>query len=323
MVPEIIATVTDELIRTDLQTLRDTYFNWLIGAAIFVFVGVCLEEAEILFPKRIQLAKRLGRLGWLLIMLGVAGEGVFETLVSRADGLLQEFNNIVLVSAKAQAESATLNSASAQKEASAANERASQNEKEAAQLSKQAEAEKIERLRLEQQVSPRILTIVQQQQISLDLQRFAGHTVVVSSYGLDAEGFLVATQVISALKAANISVIDRRASIIVSGGFVSGINVRGPATEDEFTFSLAHALNSKGNLQVGINGPSILTGGMESGGVLINGATIFAMDGGKWPTVALPPGSPVFVDVGVRQIGNADLQASSLVTRGHGKRNSE
>jgi hypothetical protein len=99
----------DELVRIDLQRLRDSYFWWLIVCTAVVAVGVVLEEAEYIFHflvkprldistgmyvppyRRVAALKWVTKLGWILIVVGVVGEGVFESLVSRADRL---FDNI-------------------------------------------------------------------------------------------------------------------------------------------------------------------------------------------------------------------------------------
>jgi hypothetical protein len=77
-----------------------------------VVIGVAIEESEYFFswhsvrrrlplsiilpPHRLDtIARRVSKAGWLIIVLGVAGEGIYEAQVSQADGLLQEFNNIL------------------------------------------------------------------------------------------------------------------------------------------------------------------------------------------------------------------------------------
>jgi hypothetical protein len=39
--------------------------------------------------------KVLAFVGWIMIAVGVAGEGIFEAMVSRADGQVQTFNDIL------------------------------------------------------------------------------------------------------------------------------------------------------------------------------------------------------------------------------------
>jgi hypothetical protein len=80
-------------------------------------------------------AKLLAFLGWLLIVVGVAGEYVADSFVSRADGYVQTFDEILLTETQSR-------TALASGRASAAYERASENEKETAATLKQAELER-------------------------------------------------------------------------------------------------------------------------------------------------------------------------------------
>lgn len=124
----------DDLIRGDLQALRNSYFHLLLVFTGLVAVGVLLEEAEsfpfiskatfdsvkgLLAPRhRVVLwLKRLSKLGWILVVAGVIGEGIFEGYVSEADGLLQDFNNVVLSEANVRAARANERAAYAEQEA--------------------------------------------------------------------------------------------------------------------------------------------------------------------------------------------------------------
>src|SRR5713226_8249118 len=93
-----------------IEAARNLYFKWLVVSTIAVFVGVLLEESDALLlwllskgrirqrvplkvllpPHRIaKCAKRISRVGWLILMAGVLGEGVFEVKVSQEDSRLQ------------------------------------------------------------------------------------------------------------------------------------------------------------------------------------------------------------------------------------------
>jgi hypothetical protein len=112
----------DESIRNDLQNLGwlgHKFLWWLIASAVVVAVGVALEGPEIfheiapvvrsclLRPPRSRRTKPwikvVGLMGWLLVVIGVIGEGVFEGFENRAEGLLQTFNDILLSDAQKQA----------------------------------------------------------------------------------------------------------------------------------------------------------------------------------------------------------------------------
>jgi hypothetical protein len=115
--PEILRHL-DDLVRLDLQNLRDSYFDWLLAATYVVLVGCAMEGPEIVLDVHESLTRRgrillaephpfwvviLSAVGWLFIVGGIVGEGVYETLVSSADGSLQTFNNITLASASERA----------------------------------------------------------------------------------------------------------------------------------------------------------------------------------------------------------------------------
>jgi hypothetical protein len=87
----------------EIQTLRDLYFKYLVFSTIVVFMGVVFEEADEfasyllskvrirqrvpvkwLVPRHRRLAwmKALSRLGWMMLVIGVLGEGAFEDVGS-------------------------------------------------------------------------------------------------------------------------------------------------------------------------------------------------------------------------------------------------
>ncbi len=156
----------DELVRADLKNRRDFYFTWLLIATGAVLTGILMEGPEAARDLREGFRKRrspnladshhplwvliLTSIGWLLISSGVVGEGIFEALVSQADGSLQMFNDILLGSANETAGYAT--------------ERAAELEREAAAL----------RSALENSRTPRFLSRDAQLRISAKLAQFRG-----------------------------------------------------------------------------------------------------------------------------------------------------
>ena len=310
----------NEAVKDGFQNLRDSYFLKLLLCTWIVVFGVIAEEAEyvlswkwvlrilplgIAVPKNRldSWARALSKIGWVLIVIGVAGEGLYEARVSRADGWLQDFSNILLASAQRQA-------ADAIGDAGRANQRASENERQAAlarsdakkaeghladalakaesakalakgydkQIAESkaqaeaahavAESERLERIKLEAAVAPRSLSLEQQRQIAAVCRQFAGHRVLVSSYGLDGEGAAIGAQIITLLRSVlgNDNVLDSRASIVVTGGFQFGIHLRGPDSEREFIRNLSDALTSVGHLQTFVNQPPPRMGAMMGGG---------------------------------------------------------
>lgn len=148
----------DDLIHAGFEAYRNSCFNWLLVATALVIVGVVLEGPELwheitgiihrwLVRRRFGISllevsphnwvKIVAAIGWLLIVLGVAGEYVADSFLSKADGYVQTFDEILLTDAQRQ-------TAFARDRASAAYERAAKTEQEAAQenaLAAQAEKE--------------------------------------------------------------------------------------------------------------------------------------------------------------------------------------
>ncbi|HEX4156028.1 MAG TPA: hypothetical protein VHY48_10475 [Acidobacteriaceae bacterium] len=143
----------DARVRDDLQNLGwlgHSFLWWLIASSIVVAIGVILEGPEIVHeltpivrrwlkrpPKRrhprmcVQdVIKFAGFAGWLIVIAGVVGEGIFEGLDNRAQGMLQTFNGAVL--------------ATSQEESAYAIERAAENERDAEQLRNETEGLKAE-----------------------------------------------------------------------------------------------------------------------------------------------------------------------------------
>jgi len=95
-----------------------------------VFLGVVLEEAEGWMPylKRLlplteiteyRLTKKLAKLGWIFIVVGVMGEGAFEVLVTRADNRLHQFDEALLNQARREAGDAATSAKTAHEESKA------------------------------------------------------------------------------------------------------------------------------------------------------------------------------------------------------------
>jgi hypothetical protein len=96
-----------------LTSTRDLYFSWLLWSSFAVAVGVALEGPEVIHEVRKALfhlktearpwITLIALVGWILVALGVLGEGISEALVSRADGNIQAFNDRRLADAMKQA----------------------------------------------------------------------------------------------------------------------------------------------------------------------------------------------------------------------------
>src|ERR1039458_9407641 len=118
VLPELLREL-DAAVKTSFQASRDEYFLKLTLSTVAVVIGVAIEELEyflswrsvrsllptklLLPPHRLEtVARRVSKIGWLLIVLGVAGEGLYEARVSAADGWLQEFNNTLFIAQEAE-----------------------------------------------------------------------------------------------------------------------------------------------------------------------------------------------------------------------------
>ncbi len=151
----------DDLIRIDFEAFRTIWFARLLAATFLVVVGLAMEGPELWheihsiirhwnFKRRFDFsipeehppewAKLLAFVGWIFIVAGVGGEFVADSFVSKADGYVQKFDEILLTEAQR-------GTAFARERASAAYERASENEKETAATLKQAEQERADAAR--------------------------------------------------------------------------------------------------------------------------------------------------------------------------------
>lgn len=111
------------------------------------------------FPWKIfHLKERTVVIGWFVVALGVAGEGFFEWRGSQADAYLGRFNEILISDARSRSVEAIGNSADANKDAANARERAGKLEKEGAVFRKQAEDERMARIRLQERVAWRTIS---------------------------------------------------------------------------------------------------------------------------------------------------------------------
>jgi len=246
----------DECVRIELKAFRDSYFHWLFICTIAVFVGVVLEEfdslpvgkprldsAKGIFVPRyglIKWKKRLAKLGWILIVLGVLGEGVFEYEFSSADELLQALDENLLADTQKE-------TAFAAERAAAANERTSELQREAEQLRKDAEGERLARVELEKQIQPRTIPESDRKKLGKKLGTFApsfkGRKVRILSQSGDAEGILCSLEIMDILARAGIEVDPAGIGSLfgVGGGFV-GVTISGLPNDEAFIRSLVNGL---------------------------------------------------------------------------------
>jgi hypothetical protein len=191
--------------RDHLKSLRDWNFHWLLGCTFAVGFGLLLELPEIAhdmceiygrksrelkywlvpsidrreYPKR-DWVKKWSAFGWVLIVLGVMGEGWFEAQVSKYDSALSNMTDAVV--AEAQKESANAEAtakgfdaqiAESDAKAKSAEATAKQFEaqiagaqKDAAESKKEAESERLARVQLQKELQPRRLTGEQKKKLT-------------------------------------------------------------------------------------------------------------------------------------------------------------
>jgi hypothetical protein len=255
-----------------LESSLDSLGWWLHLATALVVFGLLLEYLHQI-PESIKEYRKtrsywpiLIVVGGVLITVGVAGELAVQYVAGRTETALRKANDELFTGLNIEAAQARRDAGVAIERASKADERASANEREAARLGQIAQAEHLERMKLEATVAPRSLAVEQQKKIAVGVQKFHRYAVLVSSYGLDSEGAALAGQIISSLRSVGITVADARSSLVVSGGFETGVHVRGPDAERDFATALGNALSSIGKLRVEINDPPPKVGMSMGGG---------------------------------------------------------
>jgi len=117
-----------------------------------------------------------------------------------------------------------------------------------ASLERQAEADRLERVKLEAVVSPRKLTPEEQMAVVARLSTFAGQKVVLTSWATDGEAWSVGQYIGGCLEAAGLIVIDERGKFASIGGYRMGVKVGG--TSAALVAELMTAFKDDGNLRL-------------------------------------------------------------------------
>jgi hypothetical protein len=319
-VPAETIRLLDELVRRDFQSARDEFFWWLIASTMIVIVGVALEGPDLVSeikgefrkflpdklhinvltglplttPARISRIKLVGLIGWLLVVIGVAGEGVFEGLVSKADGQLQTFNDGLLVSASEQAARASEDATDARGQAGAAirdagkaNERAARSAKEAALANeraskneKDAEGERLAREKLKNDITSQ-RDLIGTSEVLSELKKYPGTQYTLRTF-IDPDSIRLTGALINLLS---------------SAGWV----LKDSASSNELTIRLPNAMVVDGKFKDVLLPITLTVGGvMGSGPTSLDGAihalsmaftkdTAGMFTSGSWVSVG-PPG---------------------------------
>jgi hypothetical protein len=117
----------------------------------------------------------------------------------------------------------------------------------ASEADQKAERERLERVKLEAIVAPRHLTDDEKKEIIAALRPFAGQRVVVTSWSLDGEAWIIGQEIGECLTAAGITPIDDRGKFSAIGGYRFGIEVGG--NSPELISAIVAALRDDGKLQ--------------------------------------------------------------------------
>ena len=195
MLPSELATKIDDMMKADLLYWRTLCFGWLLLATKIVVVGLIFEGPEVVYEigsiirrklreGRLGIAllkadvpewvKILAFLGWMLIVLGVAGEWVTDALVSDADSNLQTFTSINLAEAQKEAAFALERAAHANERTGTLEKEAAGLRKESAGLQKAAEDERLARTKIEERLAGWKLSPEARNRLVPKLKPFAG-----------------------------------------------------------------------------------------------------------------------------------------------------
>ncbi len=145
--------------------------------------------------------------------------------------------------------------AEAAESAAKANAQAAEIAKANIELQTKLEQERIERLRLEETVSPRRIKPEEKVSLIAEFRRFSGQTVSVVSYTMDAESVSLGLEVIESLKSAGVVVLEGLLTQQPMSGIAVGIHTVGK--DRALAHGLARAFGDKTPLTATYNPESI------------------------------------------------------------------
>ncbi len=146
----------------------------------------------------------------------------------------------------------------------------------AGQAEERAENVEAENLKLRAQIAPRRIQPDESKRLAESWAQFAGATVKIDSYALDAEGAALALQIMDTLSAAGIRAVDSRFSVVPMGDVGFGVFVVGhSALAEALHGGLASVAEPLGLQAVGSRVP---TGGAMMRSVAIPSEPLPAID---------------------------------------------
>jgi len=150
-------------------------------------------------------------LGAVFIILGVAGEMLFGGFTYSKETQLRNANTMVSASLQLQANQAII-------EASQANLKIGDDDKQIAALLKEAEGERLARVKIEERVAWRSLSAPQMTEVAMALKGFAGQVAVMAYNANDVEAEAFAMDIASSLVEANWHVSAPQSMLILPEG---------------------------------------------------------------------------------------------------------
>jgi hypothetical protein len=203
---------TDDLMKGDLLYWRDLWFFWATLSTAAVVAGLFGELPELWHEiksvterykvrgntatlnerEAAEWIQPVAFLGWFLIVLGVAGELAFGMVVSSAEGMLRDFTARQLIAARAETDAVRLIASLNEWQAAQLNAKA-------AELTKEAETERLARVKIEASVVWRSLSRTDEQQIARKLKPFSSTVAWVTYHGDDIEASSFAVDIDSVL----------------------------------------------------------------------------------------------------------------------------
>jgi hypothetical protein len=199
-------------LRDELTQIRDCFFFLLLACTVLVALGVALEEADNWLPSGrtrlnmlngtfspspwVEWKRRLSRLGWILILLGVVGEGLFEGATSWTDSKLQDWSNTLLLNTEALTGNAAKSAKIAHEEVNAVKGIADAAKKDAEEALVKAKA-------AEKKLAWRDLTPQQQSKIASAVRKFGPKKYSLIIWGNMPEITRIAEKVLNTLAQAD------------------------------------------------------------------------------------------------------------------------